>query len=169
MSIMQFLDTQAAFALRVKHLQDLLNSQMEMAMRDAGLAIPSKVTGIVQLLYSEGEQSIAQIASRLGYSHQLATQRIQWLLKHNMAETGIDPSDRRKQNLKLTRLGRSEGNRLQQFLPSLSDAYSSLFRELGLDLDAAIIAACSALELNSIGERILGAESASDIIERLQS
>lgn len=166
---MQFLNTQAAFALRVKHLQDLLNNQMEAAMEDAGLAIPSKVTGIVQLLYSEGEQSIAEIASRLGYSHQLATQRIYWLLKHKMAETGIDPTDRRKQNVKLTRLGRSEGKRLQRFLPCLSDAYSSLFRELDLDLDAAITAACSALELNSIGERILGAEPASDILEQVQS
>ena len=93
----QFLETRAAFALRVKQLHDRLSEQLDAAMAKCGLLIPGKTTGIVQLLYSEGPRSKADIADRLRYSHQLTTQRLAWLLKHGMAETNPDPEDGRRQ------------------------------------------------------------------------
>ena len=74
----QFLDTDAAFALRVKQLQDRLSDQMSDALIESGLNLNAKTTGIVQLLYSEGPCSKAYIAHRLRYSHQLASQRLPW-------------------------------------------------------------------------------------------
>lgn len=150
----QFLDTNAAFALHVKQLQDRLNDQMEEAMAQCGLAIPGKTTGIVQLLYSEGACSKAQIAARLRYSHQLATQRLDWLLKHDMAVAETDPDDRRRQVVKLTRAGIAQAKKLQAFLPRLGSAYSHLFGELGFDLDAAVLQASRALDAAPLAARL---------------
>ena len=149
----QFLNTDAAFALRVKQLQDKLYDQMETAMAQFGLKIPSKTSGIVQLLFSEGPRSKADIARELDYSHQLAAQRLSWLLKHGMVEMQADAADKRRQFAVLTQAGRHEAETLQRFLPKLSDAYASLFAEMNLDLNAVIERANSALISIPITER----------------
>ena len=153
MAKIQFLDTSAAFALRVKQLQDRLAEQMEDAMAQFGLGIAGKTTGIVQLLYSEGPASTAQIAQRLRYSHQLAAQRLSWLLEHGMAIADADKNDRRRQIIKLTKRGLAQAEKLQRFLPQLRDAYADLFEELGFDLDAAIVQANSALDATPLTVR----------------
>lgn len=150
----QFLETDAAFALRVKQLQDRLYSQMERALVDFGLAIPSKTTGIVQLLYSKGPCSKADIAKTLLYSHQLTAQRLAWLLDHKMAEMTPDLSDRRRQLASLTDSGIEQAERLQKFLPRLRDAYAHLFSELDVNLNALIERTSAALDETPITERI---------------
>nr|WP_321511398.1 MarR family transcriptional regulator [uncultured Hyphomonas sp.] len=150
----QFLETRAAFALRVKQLHDRLSEQLDAAMAKCGLLIPGKTTGIVQLLYSEGPCSKADIADRLRYSHQLTTQRLAWLLKHGMAETNPDPEDGRRQIVSLTPDGAEQAQILQTFLPRLQDAYSSLFSELGMDLDTEITNASRLLDTKPLADRI---------------
>jgi len=154
MSKTQFLDTDAAFALRVKQLQDRLSEQMSDALIESGLKLNAKTTGIVQLLYSEGPCSKAYIAQRLRYSHQLASQRLSWLLSHDMAVTEVNTTDRRQQIVKLTKIGTVEAKKLQRFLPKLRDAYKGLFVEIGIDLDASIAAADQALEKKPLSERL---------------
>lgn len=150
----QFLDTSAAFALRVQQLQDRLMEQMEDAMAQCGLTIPGKTTGIVQMLYFEGHSSTAEIAQRLRYSHQLAAQRLAWLLEHGIASADADKNDRRRQIVKLTKRGLAEAKKLQRFLPQLHGAYSHLFEELGFDLDAAIVQANNALDAMPLADRL---------------
>lgn len=150
----QFLDTDAAFALRVKQLQDRISDQMSDALIESGLKLNAKTTGIVQLLYSEGPCSKAYIAHRLRYSHQLASQRLSWLLTNDMAVTEADATDRRHQNARLTKAGMIEAKKLQRFLPKLRHAYKDLFIEIGIDLDASIAVADQALEKRSLSERL---------------
>jgi DNA-binding MarR family transcriptional regulator len=150
----QFLDTEAAFALRAKQLVDRLYDQMAEALIERGLKIISKTMGIVQLLYSEGAQSQAQIADRLKYSHQLTAQRLAWLYDNEVVVSERDPSDARRRLVQLTPAGIEEGKKLQAFLPELIDAYDALFEEIGIDLDAAIQKADCALEQTPLKERM---------------
>lgn len=154
MTQIQFLETDAAFALHVKQLQDRLYGQMEVALQDFGLAIPSKTMGIVQLLYSKGPHSKASIAKTLLYSHQLTAQRLAWLLDQKMAEITPDVSDRRRQLASLTGSGIEQAEKLQDFLPRLNQAYAHLFTELDVNLNALIERASVALEETSITQRI---------------
>ncbi|MEO1243027.1 MAG: MarR family transcriptional regulator [Pseudomonadota bacterium] len=153
MSKFQFLDSQAAFALRVKQLHDRLYEQMDDALVQSGLKLHAKTTGIVQLLYQEGPCSVGQIAERLRYSHQLATQRLSWLLDRHYAESERDPDDLRRRRVVLTKTGVREAKKLQDFLPRLSASYSDLFTETGLNLDAAISAADEALKTTPLIKR----------------
>lgn len=155
----QYLDTEAAFALRMKHLVDRLDDQMAEALVEKGLKIISKTMGIVQLLFSEGAKSQAEIAGRLKYSHQLIAQRLTWLYDNEFAVSERDPSDARRRLVQLTPAGMAEGKKLQSFLPMLIDAYDALFEEIGIDLDGAIQQAHRALEQTPLKARMAGAQA----------
>lgn len=150
----QHLDTQAAFALRAKHLVDRLYDQMAEALVENGLTIISKTMGIVQLLYSEGAKSQADIAERLKDSHQLTAQRLSWLYDNDFVVSERDPTDQRRRLVQLTPAGMAEGEKLQAFLPRLTDAYGTLFEEINIDLDAAIQKADRALKETSLKIRM---------------
>lgn len=150
----QFLDTKAAFALRVTQLSERLYADMADAMATRGLRIVTKVMGIVQLLYSEGPRSQADIAQRLRYSHQLTAQRLRWLYQHDYAMAQPDPSDGRRSLINLTDAGRAEGEKLQRFLPLLIESYQHLFAELSLDMDALVQQADRALAATPLSERM---------------
>ncbi|MEM8984743.1 MAG: winged helix DNA-binding protein [Pseudomonadota bacterium] len=150
----QFLDTKAAFALRVTQLSERLYADMADAMATRGLRIVTKVMGIVQLLYSEGPRSQADIAQRLRYSHQLTAQRLRWLYQHDYAMAQPDPSDGRRSLIDLTDAGRAEGEKLQRFLPLLIESYQHLFAELSLDMDALVQQADRALAATPLSERM---------------
>ena len=142
----QYLDTEAAFALRTKHLVDRLYDQMADALVEKGLNIISKTMGIVQLLYSEGAKSQADIAERLKYSHQLTAQRLSWLYDNEFVVSEPDPKDARRRLIQLTSAGLAEGEKLQAFLPRLIEAYEALFIEIEIDLDAVVQKADRALQ-----------------------
>lgn len=150
----QFLDTKAAFALRVTQLSERLYGQMaeSMAARDVHLA--TKTMGIVQLLYSEGTRSQAEIAQRLRYSHQLTAQRLSWLYKRQYAVSIPDPDDGRRSLIELTQAGQAEGAKLQNFLPLLIDSYLNLFDQLGVDLDELVQRADQLLAKVPLSERM---------------
>ncbi|MCR9079586.1 MAG: hypothetical protein NXH78_10845 [Hyphomonadaceae bacterium] len=155
----QFLETDAAFALHVKQLQDCLYNQMEMALSDYGLEIPSKTTGIVQLLFSNGPCSKADIAKALRYSHQLTAQRLAWLIDHDMVEMSLDANDKRRRLATLSPSGIVQAEKLQEFLPRLAAAYRHLFTELDINLKAQITRARDALETTPITNRMDLSES----------
>ncbi|MEL6369803.1 MAG: hypothetical protein AAFR03_03690 [Pseudomonadota bacterium] len=156
----QFLDTEAAFALRAKQLAERLYDQMADALPEKGLRIASKTMGIVQLLYSEGSKSQADIAGRLRYSHQLTAQRLAWLYEHEFAVSVPDENDARRRIIQLTASGLSEGKKLQSFLPELTAAYEALFTEIGINLDAAIQKADQALDNNPLKDRMANSPGA---------
>lgn len=150
----QFLDTEAAFGLRAKCLVDRIYDQLADALFERSLKIISKTMGIVQLLYSDGAKSQADIADRLRYSHQLTAQRLAWLSENDFVAFSRDPSDARRRLVQLTPAGMAEGKKLQSFLPALTRAYHDLFEEIAIDLDEVIQQADRALEEKPLKARM---------------
>jgi DNA-binding MarR family transcriptional regulator len=124
------------------------------ALVEKGLNIISKTMGIVQLLYSEGAKSQADIADRLKYSHQLTAQRLSWLYDNEFIVSERDPKDARRRLVQLTLAGLQEGEKLQAFLPRLIEAYDGLFEEIEIDLDAAVQKADRALQETPLKARM---------------
>ncbi len=149
-----YLSTNAAFALKVKDLHDLLGKQIGDAMDQSGIVIPAKTTAIVELLFEKDILSKADISKELNFSHQLCTQRLAWLEEHKLVSVTEDSRDRRRQVIQLTEQGKSEARKLRIFLPKLQHAYEALFSELGLNLDDVMRQAARVLEHDSLADRI---------------
>jgi len=140
-----FFATSAAFAMRVGQLATIIYEQMDECLASHGVKLPGYTTSIVQSLYHAGPQSISDLAVRLQLSHQLASQRVQWLVREGFAAVASGTEDRRVRIVKLTRTGRAEADKLQRFLPMIDSAYGDLFEQVGLDLHDAVVRASAAL------------------------
>ena len=145
MSEIPFFTTRAAFAMRVSQLSSLLYEQMERCLVSRGLRLRSYTTSIVQTLPHAGPQSITELAGSLQLSHQLASQRVRWLVGEGFATIERGAQDRRRRIVTLTADGSAEAEKLQGFLPVLEAAYTDLFDEIGLDVDRAVLDATAAL------------------------
>ena len=148
-----FFATPAAFAMRVGQLTTMIYEQMDGWLAAERVKLPGYTTSIVQTLYHAGPQSISDLATRLQLSHQLASQRVQWLVREGFAAVTPSTEDRRIRIVKLTRAGRVEGEKLQRFLPMLEAAYVELFDQIGLDLHDAVVRASAALADRSLTAR----------------
>ena len=154
MSEIPFFDSRAAFALRVRQASVDLYEQMDESLQAHGLALPAYTTSLVQTLHHVGPQSVSALADELGLSHQLASQRLKWLVSEGLVEIGDDPDDRRRRQVRLTAAGREEASKLQAFLPLLERAYSHLFDEIGMDLHRGLIEARDALKASPLLARM---------------
>ena len=148
-----FFATSAAFAMRVGQLATIIYEQMDESLAAHGVKLPGYTTSIVQTLYHAGPQSISDLAARLQLSHQLASQRVQWLVRKGFAAVASGTEDRRVRIVKLTRAGRVEADKLQRFLPMMETAYGDLFDQIGVNLHDAVVRASAALTDRPLGTR----------------
>ena len=160
-----FFASSAAFAMRVGQLATMIYEQMDAFLAAQGVKLPGYTTSIVQTLYHAGPQSISDLAARLQLSHQLASQRVQWLAREGFASVASGTEDRRIRMVKLTRAGRAQADKLQQFLPMIDTAYGDLFDQVGLDLHDAVVRAAAALADRPLATRFehLGAPLAGGV------
>ena len=117
MSEIPFFTTRAAFAMRVSRLSSLLYEQMERCLVSRGLRLRGYTTSIVQTLHHAGPQSITELAGSLQLSHQLASQRVRWLVGEGFATIERGAQDRRRRIVTLTADGSAEAEKLRGFLP----------------------------------------------------
>ncbi len=153
MNEIPFFATTSAFAMRVGQLATTLYDQMDASLAAYGIELPGYTTSIVQSLYHGGPQSISDLAQQLELSHQLASQRVNWLVRQGFATSVSGAEDRRTRIVSLSRAGRAQAAKLQEFLPILAQAYGDLFEEIGVDLHDATVRASVALSGRSLAER----------------
>ncbi|MGY8799667.1 MAG: MarR family winged helix-turn-helix transcriptional regulator [Longimicrobiales bacterium] len=145
MNEIPFFNTRTAFAMRVGQLSSLLYEQIERCLVSRGLRLRGYTTSIVQTLHHAGPQSITELAESLELSHQLASQRVRWLVGEGFATIERGAQDRRRRIVTLTADGAAEAEKLQGFLPVIEAAYADLFDEIGLDAHRATLDVIAAL------------------------
>jgi len=153
MSDIPFFDSRAAFAMRMDQLFTLLYDQMEDGLKARGLTLRGYVTGTVQTLFHAGPKSVSELAAEMKLSHQLATQRVKYLVDQGFAKIDPDPDDKRRKLVSLTDVGRVEAEKLQEFIPALMSAYDDLFAEVGVDMHQAVLVATKSLEARPLVQR----------------
>ena len=149
-----FFNTPAAFGMRVRHLLADIEAQLEESLAASGCNVMATTTGIVLLLYGEESLSIADIAKRLRYSHQLATKRVRIIEGSGFAASKDDPDDGRRRIVSLTREGKREARKLVDYLGDLEKAFRSVFDDIGTDALDVVIAADEALLGRSLAARM---------------
>jgi DNA-binding MarR family transcriptional regulator len=154
MSDIPFFSGRAAFALRLRQSSAMLGEQMDQCLQAHGLSLPAYATGLVQTLYHRGPESVSALAEELGLSHQLASQRLRWLVTQGLVSIIDNPADRRRRLVGLTAAGQAEAELLQAFLPQLDRAYRDLFDEINMDLNQGLIDARAALDTRPLLARM---------------
>lgn len=158
MTSMTFTDTHAlrgAFvANQLLRLVDLIAVQGDELLQEAGIVIPSRTVSCVLFVGDKGKVSAADIAKALKQPHQLATQRVDLLVKLGLLDRISDPEDRRRNILILTRKGKDQYRRLNVRLAEIEQAFLGLFSEIGCDLTDIAGQALTALSNTPLLQRI---------------
>jgi DNA-binding MarR family transcriptional regulator len=144
----------AFLANRLDRLADLIATQGEEMLRDAGLNMPSRTVSLILLIGERGHVSAADAASILGQPHQLVTQRVDVLLDGALIARTDDPADGRRKILALTARGRDQHARLSALLSATSEVFGALFEEIGCDLSSMAARAMEALDRTSLRDRV---------------
>ena len=151
---MQPFDEVASFGRQVRLLKDLIEKQVGESAREAGSNIKASMLSPLFMLYKQGALTTADIASRLNDSHQLTSQRINWLSENGLVEVIDCDEDLRRRLNSLTRAGKKEARLIEKYTEKLKTAYQDLFEEIGLDGLAAIKKIHHALETRSLKQRM---------------
>lgn len=154
MNPLDYFNGPAAFGMRVRHLLDVTEAQLEASLEASSCNIRATTTGIVLLLYGNEGLSIADIAKRLRYSHQLATKRVHIIEEARIAVVRNDPKDGRRRIVVLTRKGKAEARKLVEFLKVLEKAFQSVFDDIGSNALDVVISVDEALRGHSLAARI---------------
>lgn len=146
----------AFVANRLSGLVDLIALQGDHLLQDAGISVPSRAVSCVLLVGDQGQVSAADIAKALQQPHQLATQRVEALIKLGLLKRIGDRKDARRKILELTAKGKDQYARLNVRLAEAERAFRGLFAEIDCDLPAVLERAFQALGKKTLLQRIQG-------------
>ncbi|WP_291845620.1 MarR family transcriptional regulator [Maricaulis sp.] len=138
----------------------LLGSLVERLVEDgsepaqaAGITAPLRSFSML-LLLSRADQSVTELARRLGVTHAAVIKTSRVLERSGLVCRGEDPDDARRKPLCLTPAGRTQSLRIEAYMQRANAVYADLFAEIGVDLFAAARAFEAALIKESFGHRL---------------
>ena len=144
-----FIDTHrlgsAFIAYQLERLAEQIVAQGNDMLDAAGITFPSRAVSTVLFIGEHQPTSTADIARALGQPHQVATQRVDLLIRLGIVERIDDPDDGRRKLLRLTRQGAAQFEVLTAQLAEAGLAFEALFEELGCNLSAVIQRAADSL------------------------
>ncbi len=138
---------------RAADFANLLTAQAEVVYRERGMIFPVVTSSTLHFISQNPNLSLADISNALEQPHQVIAQRIASLDKLNLVERTPDPSDRRRQLLKLSDEGLRQVGLLEEYLIASQVAIRDLYDELGADLSSMLTNASAALKRRSFADR----------------
>ncbi len=124
----------AFLAHYARRLSDLISEQGTEVLQKLNLITPSSSISTMVFLSQNKQVSGATLANALGVSHQMATQRINALIKLSLIKRVASPTDKRTKNIVLTPQGEKEITMIKPFLKKMQRVFDDLIDELGSDL-----------------------------------
>ncbi len=137
-----------------RRLADLIIDQGGELLKEMKLVTPSTAMSSVFYLDKNSQSTVAALAGALGVSHQMATQRINSLIKLGLVERISSVQDKRSKVINLTKLGKSEVKKLTPFATKMTKAFEKLETELECNLTNIIRQAELALIDKPLKQRI---------------
>lgn len=143
----------AFFGRSIETFQELLLEQAQVVFERAGIIVPVRSCSLMLLIQAEQNPSAADLARKLGYSHQLVLQKIPKLIKLDLITTQRDPADKRRKIYAPAPDGLQQIKLLETVLPAMGSAYSQLFDEVG-DLNQLLSRLSDALREQPLEKRV---------------
>jgi DNA-binding MarR family transcriptional regulator len=143
----------------LRHLIDLLDSEVEAAYEAADLAWRPRYTPVLRALMRKGPQTIKAIAGDIGISHSAVSQTVTQMVKEDLV--ALQPGrDARERIVALTQKTEQMIPRLERQWAAVNQAADTLDQELSAPLSGVVKEAIAALSEEPFGERIQAAAKA---------
>ena len=114
-------------AFQVLRLYNELDESGTRALATTSYNLPSRVTSIMVYLKHQGPSSITSLASAIGVSHQLLSQRMNFLYDESLVRKSEDPADRRRTLNQLTAEGYVAAAEIEDVCKAGDEAFQVLF------------------------------------------
>lgn len=137
---------------RLRRLQEALDSSVEAAYREAGLAYRPRYTAVIRPLIDRGPLRIRDLADLTGLSHSALSQTVAQLEKEGWVEVRAG-CDRRERIVSLTPEAMRAKPALEREWRITAAAAADLDRELSHPLESLLEEAIAALNRESFRER----------------
>ena len=137
-----------------RRLADLIIAQGSEILADRGLTAPSTALSTIFYLDQNQNTTVASLASALDVSHQMATQRINVLVKLGLVARSSSDADKRAKCVVLTPLGKKEAKQLYPFATEMAQVFEGLEAELDCALTTVIRKAERSLLQRSLKQRL---------------
>lgn len=141
--------------LQAHQLLSIIDQQGTALLTARGIDLPSRTVSTLMCLKKNKQLAVTGLASYLGLSHQLVRHRLKDLKARNLITEKSDPADLRRTVIFLTRRGKSVADEVDRLNKEVEEVYLDMFKEIGVDLYAALIKAKEALMERSLSSRIM--------------
>ncbi len=136
--------TRSFIGKQADDLGQLISEQIKPIYQSLGIIVPVKSCSIIHTLFAAKQASLAELSRTLKQSHQLVKQKLPRLMKLGLIDVRNDPDDKRKMLYRLTTLGNTQAQLLNE--NTLSQVYADLSAEINTDLYAVLTAAINGLK-----------------------
>lgn len=110
-------------------------------LRENGLRTPSSAVSTVLYLNKVGVATVTDLSESLGYTRQMAAQRVAGLEKEGLLQKTSNKDDGRSHLVTLTAAGRDEAAILAEIIVRASAVFAALFDEIDCNLTETILEA----------------------------
>lgn len=117
-----------------RRLADLIIEQGSEILAEKGLTTSSTALSTIFYLDQNQNTTLASLASALGVNHQIATQRINGLVKLDLVTRSSSDEDKRAKFFVLTPTGKKEAKQLLPFATEMTQVFEDFEAELNCEL-----------------------------------
>ena len=147
---MDFNYKSAFLANMADRLSEVICQQTQILNHQSGSITPVKSVSTMLYLLENGPTTLMKLASALGFSHQLTSQRMAPLEKLGLLKRTLNPNDKRQKLIELTKLGQQDAKILQNNSYTVADAIEKKFISNDLNLMHAIEEMISSIDQNPL-------------------
>ena len=133
---------------------ELIGLQGDAAFKRLGVGVPGYWISIVLALHRRGPLSSSDLSEHIGISRQVIESRLKPGVKSGFFDSRIDPHDSRRRIYEISAAARPVAERTVAIMTDFESVYARLWEEMGIDLEAALLAMEAALKRQGLTERL---------------
>lgn len=133
---------------------ELIGEQGEATFRRLDVGVPAHWISIVLALNRRGPMSSTELSEHIGHSRQVIESRLKPGVKTGFFKSRIDPNDSRRRIYDLTETARPIADHTVAIMLDFETVYDRLWQELGVDLEAGLLAMERALKRQDLTARL---------------
>jgi DNA-binding MarR family transcriptional regulator len=134
---------------------EMVGDQGGDALDRLGIDFDARKTSIVLMIHRYGPISSTALAKRIGHSRQLIEARLRSLTGNGFLTEFRDPEDARKRLYDFAESARGVADRIVAVMRDFEGVYETLWKEIGVDLEQALLAMEAALAKKPLIDRLI--------------